>query len=78
MNNPISNPGALVTRVATGVFFTLCCLFVMNIGLNMINQASDVEFYIGVVLTLTPVGVLAYAAFRLYNPLVGNPPTEDN
>ncbi len=78
MGNPVSNPGNLVFQVAKGAGFVLVCLFVMNAGLDLINEANDIQFYLGVVVTLAPLGLLAYAALQLYNQLVGKPPTEDN
>ncbi len=78
MGNPVSNPGILVFQVAKGVLFVLLCLFVMNTGLKLINEADDIKFYIGVAITLAPLAILGHAALRLYNQLVGKPPTEDN
>ncbi len=77
MGNPVSNPGNLVFQVAKGIGFVLVCVFVMNAGLSLINGPNDVEFYLGIALTLTPLGLLSYAALRFYNQLVGNAPTED-
>ncbi len=75
MSNQVQNPGFLIGRVAVDVFFILVCLFVMNLGLGMINEANDTQFYLGLLLTVAPLGVLAYAGSRLYNHLVGFAPT---
>ena len=72
---PVSKPGTLVARMAASVIFVLVCLFFLNIGLSMINEASDVEFYLGFGLVLAPLGALAYAGLRIFNYVVATSTT---
>ena len=66
------------------MFAMVAALFVMNFGLGVINEASDVEFYLGAIMTLgslatiLKIGHLFYLQFKSSNSGDDTPPEKES